>query len=74
MNKENKEVHGTPRALGFVAVFLAGVTVATAVAVLATRNQAGKVAKSTESVLSACDRAMQKLEQRVQAVDAALVS
>ena len=67
MVNENSEVHRVPHALGLVAVFLAGVTVATTVALLATRSQGDRVGRKTDSVLDVCDRAMKTLELRVQA-------
>ncbi len=72
LNNEVPQETGS-HALSLVAVFLAGVTVATTVAFLAARAQGDKMSRQTDSVLGACDRAMQKLERRVQAVDTALI-
>lgn len=65
--EEDKDVQQGPSAIGFVAVFLAGVTVATTVALLAARSQGTRFARQTDNVLDACDRAIQTLERRVNA-------
>ncbi len=70
--KSNNEVQETPCTFGLVAVFLAGLTLATTVAIIAARAQGDKMARKTDSVMHACDRAIEKLEQRVQAADIAL--
>ena len=70
--KTNNEVQDAPSTLGLVAVVLAGVTLATTVAILAARAQGDEMSRKTDSVLTACDRAMEKLEQRVQSVDIVL--
>lgn len=70
---QNNEVHcQKPQTWGMVAMFLAGVGVATTVAILAARTHGDKMARQAENVLEVCDRAMQTLEQRVQSVDVAL--
>lgn len=70
---ENKEVHCRGGHFwGLTAMFLAGVGLATTVAIIAARAHGDQMTRQAENVMDACDRAMQTLEQRVKAIDVAL--
>ena len=63
----NNEVHPSHvgHTVGLIAMFLAGAGVVATVVVLASRANSEKMARSSDNVLHACDRAMQKLERRI---------